>query len=155
MEEKEFKDWLEERRRSINLHLDAEGHWWHDDQPFIHAGLVAAFNRGIERHQDTNEPIIRIGSTWCYFHSVGSPFIVRRVLSTQQVITGFRLNTQAEVHVHTLEFKTTGSQIIMTHETYADIKFDRASQAALGPFLSESESGVYLNTSVGRVAVQS
>jgi hypothetical protein len=35
-------------RRSIDLRLDAEGRWFHEGDPFVHAGLIAVFNRGID-----------------------------------------------------------------------------------------------------------
>ena len=155
MEEKEFKAWLDEQRRSMDLQLDVEGRWWHDEQPFVHAGLVKAFNRGIDRHPDTGEPIIRIGSTWCYFTSVGSPFIVRRVIHSHSVIHALRLNTELEVNVGAVTFYSKHNQVFALHKTYDEIRFDRTSQAALAPFLSSGKGpDLYLATSAGPALIR-
>jgi hypothetical protein len=149
MEEKEFKSWLDDQRRSLKLYLDVEGQWWHDDEPFIHKGLISAFNRGIDRHSSTNEPIIRIGATWCYFKSTRSPFIVRRVLSDKIGITGFLLNTEAEISATDVTFHATEDLLVLNHPRYSSIRFDRASQAALAPFLSTQGTSVCLMTCAG------
>lgn len=154
MEEKEFKAWLEEQRRSINLRLDVDGRWWHDEHPFEHAGLVKAFNTGIGRHPDTREPIITIGSTWCYFTSVDSPFIVRRLVHNRRVIQGLRLNTGVKVSASALTFYSKSNQVFALHATYDEIRFDRTSQAALAPFLSGDGAELYLATSDGPALIR-
>jgi hypothetical protein len=154
MEEKEFKAWLEEQRRSMDLRLDVDGRWWHNEQPFKHAGLVKAFNSGIDRHPDTREPIIRIGSTWCYFASAGSPFIVRRLVHDRNVLQGLRLNTEVEVNADAVTFYTKSNQVFAHHETYDEIRFDRTSQAALAPFLSSDGTHLHLATSAGPARIR-
>jgi hypothetical protein len=153
MEEKEFKAWLEEQRRSLNLSLDAEGQWWHDDEPFVHQGLIKAFNRGIDRHSSSYEPIIRIGATWCYFKSKQSPFIVRRVISDESGITGFLLNTEVEIATNTVTFHAIKDLLVVYHPHYRRIRFDRSSQAALAPFLSTQGTELSLQTCAGNKAV--
>ena len=156
MEEKEFKAWLDEQRRSLNLSLDAEGQWWHDDEPFVHKGLIAAFNRGIDRHSSSHEPMIRIGSTWCYFKTAQSPFIVRRIISDESGITGFLLNTEVKLATRDVTFHAVKDLLVLHHVHYRTIRFDRASQAALAPFLSTQGNELSLLTCTGpRVVTQS
>ena len=149
MEEKEFKIWLDEQRRSLNLCLDVEGQWWHDGEPFIHRGLIAAFNRGIDRHPASHEPIIRMGSTWCYFKSSQSPFIVRRVIGNKLGISSFLLNTEVEVATNDVTYHEVKEHLILYHPHYRTVRFDRVSQAALAPFLATQGSALSLQTSTG------
>ena len=64
---------LDRRRRSIDLRLDREGRWWHDGQPFDHPRLIDAFNRGLALHEESREPILRVGTQWCYIRCCEDP----------------------------------------------------------------------------------
>ena len=89
---------LESVRRSLDLRLDEQGRWWHDGVAFEHPRIIEAFNRGIERHPDTNEPIVRVGERWCYFHAELTPFFVRR-MTIQNEELRVLLNTGEKVFV--------------------------------------------------------
>ena len=154
MEEKEFKAWLDTKRRSINLRLDVNGDWWHDDVPFEHPRLIRVFNRGISIHAETGEPIIRIGTTWCYFQSDQSPYIVRRLLTTANMLSGFWLNTEVEISIGDSTFSTADEQLTIHHKKLGDIRFDRPSQAALAPYLREQKAGIALRTVGGLLPIK-
>lgn len=75
----EWAERLDALRRSVDLRLDFEGRWYHEGEPFEHARLIELFNRGIDAHPETGEPIVHIGERWCYFTAADTPFIVRRL----------------------------------------------------------------------------
>ncbi len=74
-----FAAWLDQVRRSLDLHLDAEGRWWHEGAPFEHPKLIALFDQGLDTHPDSHEPILRVGDTWCYVKVADTAFFVRRL----------------------------------------------------------------------------
>lgn len=153
MEEKEFKAWLDTKRRSLDLRLDANGDWWHDNEPFEHRRLIDVFNRGIDLHPDSREPIIRIGTTWCYFKSEGSPYLVRRLLTVDQELVGVRLNTEAEVFIKMATFSTLNGHLVMNQKPFGIIRFDRPSQAAIAPYLIQRDTGVAVKTAQGLIQI--
>ena len=127
MEEKEFKEWLEQQRRSLDLFLDPDGQWWHDGAPFTHRGITRSFNRGIRRHDESGEPIIRIGSTWCYFKSAGSPFIVKRIVSRENAISGYWLNTEQTLLTENAHPFYIDDHVYLKTLHVGVVRFDRAS----------------------------
>lgn len=71
---------LEALRRSMDLTLDLEGRWLHEGQHFDNQRVSDLFSRGIDLHEETGEPIVRIGHQWAYFTAQDTPFIVRRLI---------------------------------------------------------------------------
>lgn len=118
-------------RRSIDLRLDAEGRWFHEGEPFVHAGLIAAFNRGIDVLPDTGEPILRVGTHWCYIRCDDMPFVVRSVHVAGDALS-LTLNTEAVVSCPPDALRVNDAGLV-----YADLgphrraRFGRAAQAAL------------------------
>ena len=153
MEEKEFKAWLDTKRRSIDLRLDTNGAWWHDGAPFEHQRLINAFNRGISLHPDSGEPIIRIGATWCYFKSEQSPYIARRLLIADKKLIGVRLNTEAEVLLKNATFSTLDGQLVLNERQFGVIRFDRPSKLRSPLTLIEQNTGVAIQTGQGLIRV--
>ena len=144
MEEKEFKLWLDQQRRSLNLFLDREGTWWHDEQPVQHPKVSRAFSLGIGRHEETGEPVIQIGNTWCYFRSAGSPYIVKRLIHNKRTIRGYRLNTEEILLVEDTTPFCIDDMMFLTTDRLGEIHFDRSTQSQLGPFLSDEGGELYL-----------
>lgn len=136
-------------RRSIDLRLDADGHWFHDGEPFQHAGLIALFDRGIDVDEGTGEPILRVGDKWCYIRCDDVPFVVRtlRISSDHADLT---LNTGAEVSLRGEAFRLGPNGVL-----YAELgpkrraRLSRTAQAALAPALDEAD-GAYVLTLGGR-----
>ena len=61
---------LDKLRRSIDLRLDREGHWWHDGRAFEHQGIIDTLNRGLDLNHSTGEAIVRVGEQWCFIKVV-------------------------------------------------------------------------------------
>ena len=149
MEEKEFREWLDAQRRSIDLELTDEGTWLHNKTPFAHHGLIGAFNRGIELHPDTKEPIVRIGTTWCYFRSRMSPFIVERLIAKGTLLQGVQLNTGEQLTLETITPVYAIGKLSFSTTCGRTLRMSRRAQANIAPFLSQSRNSYFLETEYG------
>lgn len=56
---------LERLRRGVPLRMTAGGAWWFGDEPVTHPGVDAALRGGLDL-SDGGEPIVRLGTQWCY-----------------------------------------------------------------------------------------
>jgi hypothetical protein len=130
-------------RRGIDLRLDTDGRWFHDGEPFLHAGLISLFNRGIDLSPDTGEPIVRVGSHWAYFRCDDVPFIVR----TCRVADGaldVLLNTERTVRIAVDALRASAEGVL-----YAELgagrraRFGRSAQATLAEHLTDDGPGGY------------
>lgn len=129
---------LEALRRSVDLRLDGEGRWFHDGEPFEHRGLIAAFDRGIDVHPDSGEPILRLGGRWCYIKADDTPFVARRVALAGDRLT-LRLNTGETVAVPDEGFEAAGAHTYVALRDGRRIRLGRAAQASLGDWLEAGE----------------
>lgn len=146
---------LDALRHSIDLRLDADGRWFHDGEPFTHAGLIALFNRGLDVSPDTGEPIVRIGEQWAYIRCDDVPFVVRSVRVADDQLR-LVLNTEAEVLCRPGDLRVGPTGLL-----YAELgrhrraRFGRAAQASLADDLDEDAEGrVCLSVGPVRVALQ-
>lgn len=137
---------LEALRRGLDLSLDAEGRWWHEGEPFTHPGVTAAFDRGLDLHPVTREPILRVGDQWCYVRCADVPFVVRqwRLPSPEDPELKAVLNTGATVVVDTRDGLTTDASghLYVLFGASRRARVGRSAQAALAPWLVERD-GVY------------
>lgn len=128
---------LETLRRSVDLRLDAEGRWHHDGEPFEHPGLIAAFDRGIDTHPETGEPILRLGGRWCYIRADDSPYVVRRLRLDGDTLRA-TLNTGDVIDVPDAGLEQTGDHLYLplAHTARAGrARLDRTAQARLAEWL--------------------
>ena len=146
---------MDDFRRNIDLRLDADGRWFHDGQPFTHAGLIALFNRGIDVHPETGEPILRVAAQWAYIRCDDVPFLVRSVR-----VVGERLrvvlNTEAEVDCAPDAVRAGPAGVLYVElGTHRRARFGRAAQASLADCLEESAAeGVVLHVGHVRAPVR-
>jgi len=136
---------LEAIRRGIDLRLDAEGCWHHEGEAFSHAGVTALFDRGLDLHPVTHEPIVRIGEQWCYVRCDDLPFVVRRwrlgLTDTDPGLRGL-LNTGAEIDVEPDALTCDAHGRIAVRFCEGRVaRVSRAAQAALAPYLVEGAAG--------------
>ena len=131
---------LELFRRSVDLRIDAEGRWWHEGEPFVHQGLIGLFNRGLDQHPDTHEPILRIDGKWCYVRADDTPFVVRRLLPQGAVLTAV-LNTEAQVPVPAAGFELRGAHVYVPLGLHRRARLDRVAQARLAEWLEADGDG--------------
>lgn len=155
MVEKEFMLWLETQRRSLDLRLDSEGRWFHDGEVFAHSRLIETFNRGIDRHDVTGEPIIRVGQTWCYFHAETSPHLVVRVIQKSQKISEFLLNSKKRLSANTGAYSSENGRLVFETPSLGEVCFTRAAQAALIPFLTTNGGRLSLLSAWGPMPIKS
>lgn len=143
---------LEALRRSVDLRLDAEGRWFHEGAPFEHAGLIAAFDRGLDLHPESGEPILRVGGRWCYVRADDTPFVVRR-LSLEDGRLVVRLNTGAVEPVPPAGFEAAGDRLYVQLGRRR-ARLGRAAQAKLGQWLVEGDGGWVVAAGDGRWPVR-
>lgn len=129
---------LEALRRSVDLRLDGEGRWFHDGEPFEHKGLIAAFDRGIDVHPDSGEPILRLGGKWCYIRADDTPFVARRITVDGDRLT-LLLNTGATVAVPQDGFEAAGEHVYVRLADGRRVRLSRAAQANLGDWLEAGD----------------
>ncbi|MCG3172995.1 MAG: hypothetical protein GMKNLPBB_01167 [Myxococcota bacterium] len=65
-------------RENSGIFLDAEGRWFHNGEPFAHAGLVELCNRHIA-YDEQGRPVIRVGNEWVCVEVADTLFRVLRV----------------------------------------------------------------------------
>ena len=119
---------LERLRRGVGLRLDAAGKWWQGDEPFLHAGLIAALNRGIRLHPDSGEPIVYIGDKWCYFESEDLPLVVRGLQVDEHGVWAL-LNTEARVLIPRDGFYEDGDRILIRLDAQRTARLSRTTQS--------------------------
>lgn len=144
----ELADWLEAMRRGIDLRLDSEGAWWHEGAPFAHAGLIAAFNRGLDVHPETGEAILRVGDRWCYVKCEGTPFLVRRLVPGANGLQA-TLNTGETYPVPPEGFITRGAHVYVRLAPKREARLNRATQARLAEWLIDGPDGLQVKTATG------
>ncbi|MEZ4474514.1 MAG: hypothetical protein R3F60_27735 [bacterium] len=131
-DEADFAARLEQLRRSVDLRLDREVHWFHEGEPFEHPRLIALFDRGIDAHPETGEPIVHIGDRWCYVRADDTPFIVRRLELAED---GFfaHLNNGERWAVPAAGFEARGDHVYVQLDAarHRWARLDRATQSRL------------------------
>ncbi len=131
---------LETLRRSVDLRLDGEGRWYHEGERFTHAGLIAAFDRGIDVHPESGEPILRVGQRWCYIRADDTPLIARRIEHDDGL--WLRLNTGRRVAVPAAGFESAGAHLYVQLDAARRVRLGRAAQARLGEWLEGGDDGM-------------
>lgn len=127
---------LDQLRRSLDLRMDHEGRWYHEGERFEHPRLIALFDRGIDAHPESGEPIVHIGDKWCYFTADDTPFIVRRLESTPETLVAHLNNT--EIHpIPASGFESEGDFIYVQLTENRRARLDRDSQNQLWGWLEE------------------
>lgn len=142
--ERDAEAWLarlEAMRRSVDLRLDDEGRWYHDGEPFTHAGLIAAFDRGIDVHPDSGEPILRVGQRWCYIRADDTPFVARRIDADGGRLF-LRLNNGERVAVPEGGFEARGERVYVDLDARRRVRLGRQAQARLGAWLQGADDGL-------------
>lgn len=134
----EWAEKLETLRRSVDLRLDFEGRWYHEGDVFEHERLTALFNRGIDAHPESGEPIVHIGDRWCYFTAEDTPFIVRRLEATDAGLTA-HLNNEEQWPVPSEGFEAAGDHVYVQLTPQRRARLDRNAQNRLWGWLSEAD----------------
>ncbi len=131
---------LELMRRSLDLRIDGEGRWHHDGERFRHPRLVAFFDRGIDLHPDSNEPILRVGDSWCYVVADDTPFLVRHLELTGDELVA-RLNTGERLSLPHDALESREGHIYARLDPRRMARLDRTTHNGLVGLLDEGPDG--------------
>jgi hypothetical protein len=137
--------------RETTIRRDAEGVWYQDGEPLDHPNLTRAFDRWIERAED-GRYCLKNDINWAYFTLEGAPYFVERVRQAGDGQPLLELSNDQELPLpaHSLRLGPEGA-------LYIDVpggmvaKFRRHAMAQLEPWLSEDDSGAYLELQGERV----
>jgi len=139
----EIEEWaarLELSRRGLDLRLDAEGRWYHEGIAFEHRRLIELFDRGLDLHPETGEPILRVGDRWCYIRADDVPFVVR-ALHLEGATLVARLNTGEHVALARDALELRGEHLYARLDDRRVARLDRATHKGLATMLSEDRDG--------------
>lgn len=131
---------LEVFRRSVDLRVDAEGHWFHDGVRFEHPRLIELFSRGLDLHPDTGEPILRVDGKWCYVRADDTPFVVRALRLEGGALVA-RLNTGERVELADDALRARDDHVYAQLDDRREARLDRATQNGLGALLDDTADG--------------
>ena len=143
---------LEELRRSVDLRLDFEGRWYHEGEIFEHPRLIALFDKGIDSHPDSGEPIVHIGDRWCYIKADDTPFIVRRLEATSTTLTAI-LNNGERHPIPAAGFEAVGDYIYVQLAANRRARLDRDAQNQLWGWLADGDDAAVITAS-GRFPIR-
>jgi uncharacterized protein len=136
------------RSRESTIRLDAEGRFFHDDEPVEHAKLADAMHAWIARHPDDGRYILTNGYDWTYFTVDDVPYFVRTVSRDADgaVVLGLSDGTREELDPKTLREGSRGELRLQVKATAPggpfDAKLTRHAQTTLGELLIEGPDGV-------------
>jgi hypothetical protein len=133
----------EGRSRESTIRLDADGRFFHDQEPVEHPGLAAAMHRWIRRHPDDGRYILSNGYDWTYFTVEDAPFQVSAVRGGPEGVSLTLSDGSEEA------WNPRRTRVGEDGALYATVKegapggpyearFGRHAQIALAPFLVES-----------------
>ena len=144
--EPEPAPWFAGLSRETTLYRDAEGRWFHDDQPLEHAKLSRAFDGWIGRGDD-GRYCLRNSINWAYIRLDGPPYFVRsvRLLADGGVELHLSGDREARLEPQSLYQDAAGALYCRVFEERLIARFDSHAAAQLAPRLNEDPTGVYLD----------
>jgi hypothetical protein len=130
------------RSRESTIRLDAQGRFFHDQEPVEHAGMARAFASWIARHPDDGRFILNNGWDWTYFTVEDAPFFVEGIRATE---TGPALllsdGSEEQLAPETLRLGNGGALYTRVKRGEFAARFRQAAQIALAPWLEEDADG--------------
>ncbi len=139
----------EGRSRESTIRLEADGSFTHDGEPVVHRGLAQAMHTWIRRHPDDGRFILSNGYDWTYITVLDAPFTVLGVHEDRdRLVLSLSDGTSEPWVVADTRIGGDGALYVRVKRTLGagfEARFSRHAQAALAPFLVESD---------GRPAVQ-
>lgn len=129
--------------RESTIRLDADGHFWHDDERFENPRMSEAFHGWIRRHPDDRRYILSNGYDWTYFVVDDTPFFVNAV-RVEPAGVRLLLSNGDEVPLEGLNAGPDGSlyaPVTVRGDRY-EARFSRHAQTQLDPALVEKDGVV-------------
>lgn len=126
-------------REDSGLTLDRHGRWWHDGVAIQHAGIIEAFNRGVQVEDDGRYRLV-FGNDWCFITVEGPAYGVVAVDEGPGDALWLRLTDRtAEVlDAPTLALDDEGVLTAAVKGGRARARFSRDAQFQLAQWLDES-----------------
>jgi hypothetical protein len=128
--------------RESTIRLDAEGHFWHDEQPVTHPALEQALHTWIARHPDDGRFILTNGYDWTYFQVDDAPYHVRSLgLEPDQVLMRLSDDTTEPLDPEALRIGANDALYAKIKAGRFEARFSRHAQSQLAPLLTEAPGG--------------
>lgn len=141
--------------RETTIRRDAQGRWFHDDQPLEHEGLTRAFDRWIERAED-GRYCLKNDINWAYVTLEGPPYFVRSVAIGPggQVELALSNDRREPLRPQTLRLGEDGALYCDVGDGTLPARFDRHATSQLEALIGEDERGVFVEVAGARVRPQ-
>jgi hypothetical protein len=138
-------NFLTGRSRETAIRRDAQGRWFHEEQPLEHPNLVRAFDRWVDRAED-GRYCLRNDINWAYITLEGPPLFVRavRIPSADKVELMLSDDTTEPLTAASLRQGPDGALYCDARQGKLVARFDRHAMQQLEPLLKEDPQGVYL-----------
>jgi len=143
---------LQGRSRETTIRRDAQGRWFHDEQPLEHPSLTRAFDRWVEQAED-GRYCLKNDINWAYITLEGAPYFVRslRLEPDGRVLVQLSNDAQEPLRPETLRLGHDGALYCDVGAQRLPARFDRHAALQLEPLLGEDERGVYVELQGARV----
>jgi hypothetical protein len=138
--------------RETTIRRDAQGRWFHDDQPLEHEGLTRAFDRWIERAED-GRYCLKNDINWAYVTLEGPPYFVRSVAVSAGGSVELTLSNDSRepLRAETLRTGDDGALYCDVGDGTLPARFDRHAASQLEALIGEDEHGVFVEVGGSRV----
>jgi uncharacterized protein len=140
-------------REDSGLRLDAEGRWWHDDEPIEHPRILEAFNKGLVPTDDARFKLV-FGRDWCFVHVEDAAYAVLHLVENSGALA-LALSNGSQEHLDptTLKVGPHGVVFCQVMNGRAKARFSRDAQFELGSRLEARGSELFLRLGAREVRV--
>jgi hypothetical protein len=130
------------RSRESSIRLDAQGRFFHDNEPVAHPGMARAFATWIGRHPDDGRYVLNNGWDWSYFAVEDVPYFVEEVREAEgRPLLLLSDGTLEPMAAGSLRAAAGGVLYLRVKQGEFEARFRRTAQLALGPWLDEDPDG--------------
>ncbi|MBS2030036.1 MAG: DUF1285 domain-containing protein [Deltaproteobacteria bacterium] len=129
-------------REDSGIRLDAEGQFWHDDEPIENANVSRAFHRGLKRAPD-GKWIVTFGWDWAYIQVDDAPYQVLGISLGDPI--QLRLDDETEEPLDPATLRASAEGVLYARVKHGgDARLSRAAQGQLAPLLHERDGKLLL-----------
>ncbi len=130
------------RSRESTIRLDAQGRFWHDDEPVTHPGMAKAFASWIDLHPDDGRFILQNGYDWSYFSVEDVPFFVTGVaVRDDGAVLTLSDGSEEPLDPETVAVGAGEAVYLRVKGGRFEARLTPAAQTALAPLLVADEDG--------------